>query len=585
MKLNFRILIGLAFLCTQQSCGQKYTYSDKYNFHFKYDQEDIHSQLWNISRLSWLSSIQMSRKENGQHMLTFLRPKRYPISRNLIVEFEQRILLPVNDEQKGKVFLSFKGENIENSELIVTGLDNGEGFLYSDTLSLKTDTVMKTTSFSVSLSNVKLLNIKIAARGFLDAESSFSMSGVNVFLGEKTIDAYPLTNSGQEILFPAEKIIPLDIGSGQGLGRIDSLNNKKIIAVGESVHGSNAIAEMIPRFIQQQVIQNNCRLVIVEIPMEQTLLYNKYVRDTSFIMDKEYLFGVGFEHMLEWLREYNSHKDEADKVTILGMDYCSFLNAKNTTAFYLFEYLTSINKKNRSKEIDSLSVLLSEKPLKESIDYLQKQKKLKEELSPEDYKCISHILNVSYLMGTDENRRVLARDSVMFENAKFLINNYCPANGRTFIHAHSAHLNRISGYPSLPDVVSLGAMMSRYYQDDFYNITIQVGNGSLFLPDTKMVRNCHPLESLDSTLETELGKIRHNVFFTYIPDCLDKLIFSRYVGSIFRKQCFYPFNIYRRYDGIIFIRDTECDMDAVNEKMILESLEKHKKVSLDLLPK
>lgn len=579
MKSIMRMIICLLWLITQQACGQKYTYSDKYDFQFKYDQQDIHSQPWNISRLSWLSTIQELKEDNGQHLFTFYHPKNFPFTRNLIVECDQRILLPLNNEEDGKVTLSFKGDNIESAELIVTGLDKEEGCLYSDTLMLKVSSTIGTASASVSLSNVKLLHIKIVAFGLLDRESTFSLAGVDIFLGNKAIDTYSLADSESDFNFPLDKIIPLDINSIQGFSEIESLKKKRIIAVGESVHGSSSIAKLIPSFIKQQIVQNNCRLVLCEIPLERTLIYNRYIHDTSFAMEKDYLFGIEFETLLEWLREYNSHKKESEKVSILGMDYCNYLNSENATSSYLFDYLTLINKKNRSREIDTLSIMLLEKPLREAMNYVQSQKKLEKELSPEDYKCITHILTLSESMGTDENKRLIARDSVMFENTKFLISNFCPADARTFIHGHSGHLNRISGYPFLPDVISLGAMMSRYYHDDYYSITVLVENGSLFLPNVKMVRNCYQLENLESTLETTLAKVGHDMYFTYIPECLDKPIFSRYVASIFKKQCFYPFNIYRRHDGIIFIRNTECDLDAINEKKISESLKEHAKSS------
>ena len=77
MRLVIRILICLFYVYTLQACGQKYTYSDKYDLYFKFDQEDIHSQSWNISRLSWLSSIPGFREEGGPHLITFFHPEKH----------------------------------------------------------------------------------------------------------------------------------------------------------------------------------------------------------------------------------------------------------------------------------------------------------------------------------------------------------------------------------------------------------------------------------------------------------------------------------------------------------------------------
>lgn len=581
MVIKFRILIYLILACTLQSCRENYTYTDRYDLHLKYDPNNVTSQFWIISRMTRFSSLQLSTVKDGRHSLLFLHPEKYPITRNLIVECEQRILLPVHKERQGKVSLTFNGQNIQCAQLIVKGLDRNEGLVYSDTLKLKADSLMKTTPMNISLVDVELLNIKIEAHGYLDRESYFSIEGVNILLGETPIDSYALAGFEKKFHFPADKIVPLDVSSLQGFDKIDSLRKKKIIAIGESVHGSSAIVKTVSRFIQQQVTQNNCKLIILEIPMERTLLYNKYIRDASFVMDKEYQWGIEFEHLREWLRAYNLSKEDSAKVTILGMDYSTELDMKNSTASPLFDYLTFINQKKRFKDIDSLSVMLLEKPLKESIDYLQRHKKLQEELSPEDYKCISHLLTLSHAMGPNEYKRFVARDSVMFENVRFLIDNYCPKGARTFIYGHSGHLNRISGYPHLPDVISLGARMSRYYQDDLYSITVQVGSGSLLLPDVARARDCQQLVDLDGTLEAALGKRGYNAFFMYMPECLDKPTFSRHIGAMFLKQSFYPFNMYRRHDGILFIRDTECDVDGLNEKMILQSFDKYQRTALE----
>ena len=43
------------------------------------------------------------------------------------------------------------------------------------------------------------------------------------------------------------------------------LNNQKIIALGETVHGSENITEMIFLFAKNAILYNNCKLILTEL--------------------------------------------------------------------------------------------------------------------------------------------------------------------------------------------------------------------------------------------------------------------------------------------------------------------------------
>lgn len=61
------------------------------------------------------------------------------ISDRLTLELEQRILLPIHKESKGKVIFEGVGKNLKEALLVVEGLNDQERMIFSDTIKLQLD--------------------------------------------------------------------------------------------------------------------------------------------------------------------------------------------------------------------------------------------------------------------------------------------------------------------------------------------------------------------------------------------------------------------------------------------------------------
>lgn len=577
MVIKLYITIVCLVFCLPYLSGQNQTYTSRYDLHFMNSNDTVSIQNWRFSEESLSSCLIMTSVENGKHFLHFLHPKGYPFAEKLKAVCEQRILLPIQNEKIGRISLESKGVNMECGELVVRGIDSLENILYADTLRFNSEPLLKKVSLEFPLKNVSLVDIKINAEGLRGKEASFYILGIDITLAESPIDVFPLKEYNQCVGLPIDEVIPLS--SMENFKKIDVLKDKKIIALGESVHGSKNIANLFLKLCQHQVLQNKCRLIIYEIPLELSLFCNKYIRDNSFEFEEIYFLGPEFASLLEWLREYNMHKKDRDKVYLLGMDYVYNSERQNSTVATLFDYLASLNKTVQSQEIDTLLVSLLEKPWEKSIAFINQRKLVLEKLlSPVDYQCIIHILQLSHSIGSDRNRRIAARDSVMFENVKFLIQQFCPSNSTVLISGHSGHLNLLSCYPvAIPDA-SFGAMMRGYYKDDFYSITTLIGSGCLYLPNNMGVKACWKLsESPLSSIERELRKMKEDLFFTSVPLNFDKPLLSRFIGHTFTKQGFYLYNLYRRHHGLIFIRNANSKLSADDEAKIQDSLDRFRR--------
>lgn len=576
-----KILILIVFILFHfsQVLGQNQTYTSRYDLQFMNMSDTTSIQNWRFDVVSMLSCIMTNSIEKGRRYLRFWHPKEFPFTKSLVAKCEQRILLPFQIEKRGKVSLTSKGTNIEYSRLIIRGLNKFEDVLYIDTLQFKSDSTVNTISAEFFLSGIELLDIKIEAEGFKKQEASFFISKVDISLGERTIDAFPLKEFNQKIDFCNDKIIPLHFNSSEGFERIEGLKKKRIIGIGESVHGNTAIANTLLHLVQHQVLQNKCRLVMSEIPMELSLYCNRYIQDKSFEFEEKFFLGSELGYLLDWLRDYNVDKQQKDRVVLLGTDFTYVRELGKSTASDLFDYLALLNETVQSAEIDALLVSLLEESWEKSIFLLkQRREQFEKLLSPMDYMCISHIFNLSHSVGYDRDKRITSRDSVMFENAKFLIDQFCPLEASAIITGHSVHLNLLSCYPTTISGKTFGFMMNNYYKDDFYSITVQIGAGGVFLPNIKGVKGCWELsDSPDSSIERRLSEIDQEVFFAPVPESFDKLILSRFIGQTFSKQGFYPLNLYRRHHGMIFIRDAGYNINREDRSLFLDGIDKYMK--------
>lgn len=576
MKLYVSIVYFV--VCIPFLLAQNQTYTDRYDLRFESNHEVTTKQSWRFDATSFSSSLIMTSVENGKPCLNFFHPEGYPFANRLKVACEQRILLPDQNENVGKILLESKGENLEYCEMIVRGIDSSEIILYADTLRFSSGKLLKRVSLDFSLMNVAFLDIKLEAEGVKDKEASFCVFGINISLGKIPIDEFPLKEYNQYVEMPKDKLFPLN--SDEDLGQLDALIEKRIIGLGESVHGNKNIANLFFELSKHQILKNGCRLIIHEIPLELSLYCNRYIRDSSYEFDEVYFLGPEFASLLKWLRTYNEHKkEEQEKVYLLGMDYVYNRDEKNSTAATVFDYLASLNRTIHSQEIDTLLVTLLEEPWEKSVAYMTQRRAVLERLiSSVDFRCITHILTLSNAKGLDRNKRMEVRDSVMFQNANFLISQICPKDANVLIYGHSEHLNLLSCYPVATPDASFGAMMHRFYKDDYYSITTLIGSGYVYLPDVNGVESCWNLcDPPASSIERELCKIKEGMFFIPVPFNYDKPLLSRFVGQLFTKQEFYPYNLYRRHHGLIFIRGANNKMSMDEKSKIKLSLSSFKR--------
>lgn len=120
---------------------------------------------------------------------------------------------------------------------------------------------------------------------------------------------------------------------------------RKIIALGESIHGNSSIRHLACQLMLESVKNKDCKLIIWEIPMEKSFVYNRYVLDDEFALDSIELSLLDEQRMefINELKRYNSGKEREAKVRLLGMDYNSVCNSAQNSAIDIFDFVVHLN--------------------------------------------------------------------------------------------------------------------------------------------------------------------------------------------------------------------------------------------------
>ncbi len=62
--------------------------------------------------------------------------------------------------------------------------------------------------------------------------------------------------------------------------------DKKILALGETIHGTQTMNDLAFSLIKERIEHHNCKLVLFELPLEETLYLNRYVKnDERYTLD------------------------------------------------------------------------------------------------------------------------------------------------------------------------------------------------------------------------------------------------------------------------------------------------------------
>lgn len=576
MKTHILALLFLFFYAT--SCmaqSTKQTYTDAYDLHFTMRPDSYVNYPWRENAAFSNYSIPAFLKDSNRKLFAKRYIKGFPFYNRLRTECEQRILLPGNEMGEAVVEFEGKGQNIELVSIILDAIGEQENVLFSDTLKFTPDTVMSLAAKSIKLRNAELLNIRICVQGKIDKDAFIAFSKLNILIDGKPINTFPIRTLPALMENNIPNYTAIDTDGEIELERISEINNKKIIALGESIHGNSDVKHLAHQLTLQSVERLNCKLILLEMPMEKSLAYNRFIHDKNYALDTTLVSDNTTRDFLNKLQILNANKTEESKVSLYGMDYNSILSTSQRSAIDIFDFVTELNQELRIPEVDRFSLLLMEKDSSLAINFIDAHRKeINKLLTNEEIECISHILKVSKEMGNDRIERFINRDFAMFLNAKFLIDKFAKGeNIKTIIYGHAGHINPVSTFPAVP-CTPFGQYMNKEYADNYSPLLLLLGSGRSVVYDANYnIKDNSLSEPLKNSIEYSLSSIDEAAIYLPLTTNFNKLTLSRFQGSHHIAQEFYPFNLYQRYKGIFFIKQANRSYSDKKERSFDKSSE------------
>ncbi len=534
---------------------------DKYNLDFEYS---LRGSVWLCIFDDFRAVYDSTNKVNGARSLLLTRSY---LKTEFNLSLSQTILLP-KPSKTIKVSLSSQYEYLFSAGLKISGLDKNRNLLARDSVSLIKKNGWE--KFEVSITSDKAIEILLveikAKETFKEKKPKVKLWVDNIQIALDGIDLYNCKSMDYQYdideIADIKECVPLSdqlVLPEKVLKGIDS----RIIGFGETAHGSNEIAKSVFNNIEKLIVNHNCRLVLLELPIDLGIRLNQFVHQDVFdedikgLIDKYHIDNEALKAFLIWLKQYNITND--DKVSVFGFDNYSdysprhinnYLLSKKRNSATIDSLLRMINSHNArsyplkfaERNVDELTAFLGEKGFKTFIQCLKIRT---------DSLCRTIPLFKSF------DWHGINRDYLLWQNAKFAIDNLSDGKSKIAVYSHLSHLNKKVPI-FLNSVKSLGGYMADYFGDNYFVIGMIIGEGkvSTLVSSNKMVVQEIGFPKLRS-IESFCVKAGAGNFYKPLPILSTVPILYRVIGSYYcEAREFEPSFTDKSMDAILFIRQS-----------------------------
>jgi erythromycin esterase-like protein len=497
---------------------------------------------------------------------------------SMFCNLSQIIVLPkLSKPRSCEVSVFSKGRMIKGFGFSVILFDKKENRIASKSITVNTEKWQKNT-IGISLANASAMRISLNYHGDTNIGQAIWIDRIAIAINGEDVtlnDLYTqknLHNTKIDQVLEKRFIIPFSPSNDSTLlKRINELKGKRIVGLGESMHGSSTIQSATYQFIKNLIVANNCRLVLLEVPIDKTLLIDEYVlgklplsyRD-QIIADLRPSAG-GYRNLIDfvdWLKTYNANS--ADKVHIFGIDSPIY------PEMYLFEYyLTLLGKKEGSFFLKAIA----ENDLEEVLNLAQSDNLLQARLGSKLFQ--HHISFLREVMVRKKNGMdwQVDRDSNMFQRLKNLEKMMLEPGQTAVVYAHSAHITPRAGlddYMAAP--LPLGHYIKESYRERYFTVSFQAGSGTYTQDEcsinSKLITDTLPKPP---TYSFEHAGLATGISYFYYPSrfLADGILSYADIPRASRYANLYRFSSLKKsFDAYIFVKSVKPIEDVEPSAML-----------------
>ena len=524
--------------------------------------------------------------ENGHKATVFtFSPTAQKIALNIISGF----LMPaINDMEEAEVVFYGKNAGFSTMYFLLSGFSTDGEIVSSDTLQIAETSNWDTFATCISVKNVSYMRLQLYVESngenVGNADRMLGLGQIQLLADGRNLTEYQAPNVCEAFVPDTNCVAKLSWGDLTSYRRATGMTAPKILAIGESIHGSETLSETAIQIIKSRILYNNCKLVLLEIPFEVMLNVNRYVQgDTRFELDTIansldlILCSAKILDFFEWVREYNRYAQR--KVSVLGMD------APSTSVFSypsnIYNYFYSLNKDELSdaaKAFLALHLKNCRQAMENGFSLVENDTAFQKNSIPSEMKLIDFWWRkrlATTATVNDEEEVYPLRDSLMFESVRYMTELFCESSETVTLYAHLGHIcfdktHTLDVYPPL----SCGSFLKKEYGDEYGAVGLFAYEGEA----TCGLQELHyakmetgrlpffskiPLQPVDGNhLESLLHRFNSPFFYASVSLFPRRPLYARMKGNA--TQLHTIFHPYLSMDGAVYVENSEA-MHLIHE--------------------
>ena len=568
LPLTIALLINFSIITLSAQTMQQ-----KYNLNFE-----------NVSKCNrnWLSSGNTLYLNDTTSMYKGKAPfklhyNKFAREKNMQFNLSQIIILP-NHSEKSECQISISSKDkLPNDVLFkLTAYDKDELEIASELTTINSKQ-WRTHSLTLPLLNAKAIRVSISYSGNSSPEQCIWLDRLAIKIDKKTINNYNYLQalSSEDELFSNKlenrHAVALQLHNDSTMLKdVYGIQNKKIIGLGESTHGSSSLQIANYQIIKNLILNQNCKLVLLEMPIDNTLIMDLYVQgklpssyqDAIIPFLKPSIGGYkNTIQFLNWLRSYNLSAET--KVHIFGIDNSIYLPIN----FFEFQ-LAVFGEQASQPHLSAINNGQYETALKQA----EQDSTLANQLGTKSFKLYLQIIRDEIRQINDPSNR----DINMFKKVEFLTNLYLEHNQTAVVYAHSGH---ITTQPEIDTFINadkpLGYYLKNIHKEKYFTISAQIGTGT-YSQDECSINGKVISVSLPPppsySFEYSALAYGSNFFFypsSFLPENL--LSHGKISRASLNSDLFRFASLKRRFDAYIFLRESEA-IEEVEENIMLYNM-------------
>ena len=545
MIVHHKLFRILAIVCILLGINpidiQADSYKDHYSFSF-FSENNVGKEWQTDPRFEFQNKAFQATK-NGEKLLAILNQPNNLYS-TLRFRIRQRILLPKQASRKAQMVVYASGINVSKLHIKLSCVASDETIQRTAETHWNIDTTMNKITCEIDVRDAPMLDLCLYGEGLKDKAARVLLRPMDVL-----IDGVSIANTEVPTL-PAVTM-PQLYDAPNGLIPSQQLPPPPaIVAFGESVHGNSALKSAVYNNILNLIHQGKSRLILLEFPIERCLDINYYIHSDHYKLSQ--WVNPTYQILIDSIKQINKKRSIESKIEVVGIDLNDWSTPNENGLLDIVDFIISLpDWRTRTSIFPFLRALLSQQG-KQALHFLKgNQATFDQWLSPLQIAIMERSLELYCQLPSIYNK-VAYRDTIMAENvlwATALCKSSYP-----IVYAHSNHISKGSDYPNMFDF-PMGYYLSRQQKFIYHPVSFIFGTGTIGALYRGEFKSRIATPAPNYSFEHQLSKVALTPSYLNTDKGLNQIVQTRFVGLYHSDQNFYEANLYKRFSGLVFLKE------------------------------